>query len=118
MSMITHWRDQAPEAPYYAVIFISKKSNQLKGYQEMDELMMKEAHQQAGFLGYSSQGSAEGGIFISYWRDLESIDQWRHHAEHQQAKAKAYDQWYSYFHSMICKVESSQLFIRDLQEQL
>lgn len=116
--MITHWRDKEPQAPYYAVIFISHRSEDLEGYQEMDDHLMKEVQDEPGFLGYSSQGTSQGGIFISYWKDQSSIQHWRRHADHLEAKRQASARWYDYFHSMICKVESSHLFIRDLANKL
>lgn len=106
--MITHWHDKAPEAPFYAVIFISQKSEDLDGYAAMDEKMMSMAQQQNGYLGYSSLSKPEGGIFISYWRDEKAIDAWRSDLEHGKAKAAA-PQWYAYYHSMIAKVESSRI---------
>ena len=115
---ITHWKAGVPEAPFYAVIFISRKGSKLEGYQELDDLLMTEAHNQPGFLGYSSKGTPDSGIFISYWKDMESIDLWRQHQEHQYAKTQAYARWYDYLHSMICKVESSHLFVRELAEKL
>ena len=109
MASITNWKSEAPTAPFYAVIFISKKSESLEGYEEMDTRMMELAQQQDGYLGYSSVSKPEGGIFISYWKDQETIQKWRVNAEHGSAKSKA-RQWYSYYHSMISKVESSQIF--------
>lgn len=107
--MRTHWYKSPPQLPYFAVIFVSERSEDDEGYQEMDELMMAEALKQPGFLGYSSAGEGRGGIFISYWRDQESIDQWRKHSGHLQAKANA-KRWYYYFHSLICEVKSQQEF--------
>ena len=75
--MITHWKGDPPTAPYYAVIFISQKSEQLDGYAEADAEMMSEAQKQEGYLGYSSSGEPKQGIFISYWQDQESIQKWR-----------------------------------------
>ncbi len=108
--MITTWKKPTPpSAPFYAVIFISKKSNDLEGYEEMDARMMELAQQQEGYLGYSSVSKPEGGIFISYWQDQESIQKWRINTEHGNAKSNA-QKWYSYYHSMISKVESSHIF--------
>jgi len=104
--MNTIWKTEAPEAPYYAVIFISQKSEHLEGYAEMDERMMAKAQAQDGYLGYSSAGDAKQGIFISYWESEAAIEKWRKDLEHGEAKAGAKG-WYSYYHSMICKVESS-----------
>lgn len=39
---ITHWLQQEPETPFYAVIFISRNSSRLEGYQAMDEHLMNE----------------------------------------------------------------------------
>jgi len=105
----THWKSEAPTAPFYAVIFISRKGEELKGYEEMDTRMMELAQQQPGYLGYSSVSKPDGGIFISYWQDKESIQKWREDSRHGEAKSKAKD-WYAYYHSMISKVESSHIF--------
>ncbi len=115
---ITHWLEQEPEAPFYAVIFISRKSANNEAYQEMDEHLMSEVRGQPGFLGYSSQGTDGAGIFISYWKDEDSIDNWRKHGDHLQAKRMASERWYDYFHSMICRVKSSHVFIRETADKL
>tara|TARA_R110000850_G_scaffold227065_2_gene352211 strand:+ start:1122 stop:1472 length:351 start_codon:yes stop_codon:yes gene_type:complete len=114
--MITTWKNnQAPKPPFYAVIFISRKSENLEGYEEMDAHMMELAQQQPGYLGYSSVSKPEGGIFISYWRDEASIKNWRINLQHGEAKANA-QKWYSYYHSMISKVESSHIFEASLSD--
>lgn len=108
--MITHWKDNPPEPPFFAVIFISKRSNMDEGYQEMDDLLMKLAVQQPGYLGYSVASSDQGSIFISYWESEENIDHWRKNSSHIQAKGLAPKLWYDYYHSMITRVESSKIF--------
>ncbi len=112
--MLTHWKNpHPPRPPFFAVIFISKKGADLEGYQEMDDLMMQQAQQQPGYLGYSYVSGDEGGIFISYWQDEESIDNWRRNEGHLQAKSKA-PRWYDYYHSIISEVKSSKIFDRQL----
>jgi heme-degrading monooxygenase HmoA len=107
--MLSFWKSQEePQVPFFAVIFISQKTDQLDGYPEMDAEMMRLSAEQPGFLGYSSAGKG-ASIFISYWRDEEAIDNWRSNAAHGEAKMKA-DQWYRYYHSMICEVKSSRIF--------
>lgn len=110
--MITTWKNHTPPpVPYYAVIFISKKSESLDGYKEMDDRMMELAQEQPGYLGYSSVSGEEGSIFISYWKDEESIQNWRVNSEHREAKGGA-TLWYDYYHSLICEVKSSKIFER------
>lgn len=92
--------------PCYAVIFSYIRSEDLDGYAEMDEATLREAEKIDGYLGYESTGEGNRRIFISYWRNMESIDVWKKHQLHLRAKSHG-TQWYSAFHSMICKVEHS-----------
>lgn len=109
--MNTHWiSGDPPEAPFKAVIFISEKSDQLEGYQEMDDHLMDEVRSMPGFLGYSSQGDGTRSIFISYWKDDTSIAAWRDRRDHLSAKTWAKKGWYRYYHSMVCEVNSSVIF--------
>ncbi|MEQ9262920.1 MAG: hypothetical protein RLP14_07165 [Owenweeksia sp.] len=109
--MITHWKTgQAPEAPFKAVIFISVKREVKEDYHKMDELLMNEVQNYEGFLGYSSISKTNQGIFISYWQTDEAIARWRDFNTHREAKSRAPKAWYSYYHSMICTVESSRVF--------
>ncbi len=98
--MIAH----TPEAPYYAVIFTSVRTEGDKGYAEMADRMVELAQQQDGFLGVESARN-EIGITVSYWRDLESIKRWKEHAEHSFAREKGRLEWYKSFKTRIAKVE-------------
>jgi heme-degrading monooxygenase HmoA len=94
------------QVPYYAVIFSYIRSNELEGYQEMDELTLETVKNFTGYLGYESTGEGNRRIFISYWKDSESIEAWKNDPLHRLAKSKG-KQWYSAYHSLICKVEHS-----------
>lgn len=95
---------QTPEAPYYAVIFTSLRTDADNGYAAMSERMVALAAQQSGFLGVES--AREGvGITVSYWRDLESIRAWKAHAEHLDAQRLGHQKWYTAFKTRISKVE-------------
>lgn len=97
-----------PQKDFYAVIFSSTKSDDLEGYKEMDEMTMKLAQEQKGFLGYESVNNGKDGIFISYWESMEAIHTWRVNSTHLLAKSNAI-KWYKRYLSQICKVESSHL---------
>lgn len=103
------WKKSPPEKDYYAVIFSSTKSDNLEGYAEMDELTLKLAQEQTGFLGYESVNNNNTGIFISYWESMDAINNWRKNTTHLMAKSRAND-WYKRYLSQICKVENSRLF--------
>lgn len=101
-----------PEAPYYAVIFSSVKNNDDSGYADMAERMAELACQQPGFLGMESARN-ELGITISYWRDLESIKNWKQHAEHRIAQQLGKEKWYETYKTRICRVERDYFSSRD-----
>lgn len=94
-----------PKPPYYAVIFSAlTKEGELKGYAETSALMRELAEKIDGFLGIESVGDKEE-ITVSYWRDLEAIQEWKHNTDHQIAKAKGRKDWYEAYISRIAKVE-------------
>ncbi len=91
-------------APYFAVIFTSKRTEDDKGFSEMSESMEKLAKQQDGYLGLESARN-DIGITVNYWKDLESIKNWKQQTDHLIAQQKGRAEWYSYYRVRICKVE-------------
>ncbi|MBB6325696.1 heme-degrading monooxygenase HmoA [Algoriphagus iocasae] len=93
-----------PTPPYYAVIFTSLRTGINEEYLETALEMERLAALQPGYLGHES--AREGtGITVSYWRDLESIKNWKKVAEHQTAQKKGRELWYSAYKTRICLVE-------------
>ena len=95
---------QTPSPPYYAVIFTSIRTTGENGYSETAERMVELAKNQPGFLGVESARN-EIGITVSYWKDLESIKNWKHNSEHSLAREKGRQIWYQQFKTRIAKVE-------------
>ncbi len=93
-----------PAPPYYAVIFTSVRTVIDAGYVQMAERMLELAAEQPGFLGVES-AREETGITISYWKDLESIRNWKAHAEHRNAQELGRRYWYGAYKTRICRVE-------------
>lgn len=92
--------------PYYAVIFVSKKSQDIKGYDKMGVQMFDLVQHQEGYLGHDAVQDTNGkGITISYWKTLESIEKWKNNIQHQQAKQLGKEKWYSNYTLKIAKVE-------------
>lgn len=92
------------EAPYYAVIFTSLRSEGDNGYSAMANQMLDLASKQPGYLGVDS--AREGiGITVSYWRDLQSIRAWKAQIEHRRAQKLGRDLWYEKYTVRIAKVE-------------
>lgn len=95
---------QTPKPPYYAVIFTSLQTDDLEGYGATATRMLELASQQEGYLGVESARESVG-ITISYWRDLESIKNWKANAEHLQAQRQGRERWYSNYSTRIALVE-------------
>ena len=93
-----------PPAPYYAVIFTSVRTEVEDGYDSMAEKMLELAARQPGFLGAES-AREDVGITVSYWSNLESIQNWKAVAEHREAQKLGREQWYASYRIRISKVE-------------
>ena len=106
---------KAPPAPYYAVIFSSKLSENAEGYGEMADRMVALAREQEGFIDVESAArTSEGsGITVSYWRDLESIRRWKAQSEHAAAQKMGRDAFYRSYKLRIARVEREYGFDRD-----
>jgi heme-degrading monooxygenase HmoA len=102
---------KTPKPPYYAVIFSSTRTIGDNGYSEMADKMVELASQQDGFLGVESARN-EIGITVSYWKDLNSIRQWKENTEHSIARKSGRKEWYKSFKTRIAIVEQDYEFAR------
>jgi heme-degrading monooxygenase HmoA len=96
-----------PEPPYYAVIFVSQRTDAGDvDYAEAAQRMVDLAAQQPGFLGVESVRDANGfGITISYWESEAAISAWKRHAEHVAVRQRGRTEWYEHFELRVAKVE-------------
>ncbi|MFK9093768.1 antibiotic biosynthesis monooxygenase family protein [Bacillus salipaludis] len=99
-----------PEPPYYAVIFVSQRTEGDKGYGIMADKMVELASQQKGFLGVESARDEGLGITVSYWDSLEAIKDWKENSAHRVAQDRGKTEWYKHFTLRVCKVERDKFF--------
>jgi len=102
--------DEAPEPPYYAVIFAGQRppgaDEGHDGYDEVSQRMSDLAAQQGGFINADSARGPEGaGITVSYWADETSIQAWYQQADHHIAQSRGYEEFYQQFSIRVAKVE-------------
>jgi len=102
---------KTPDPPYYAVIFTSIRTSGDNGYAEMGQRMTELAAKQPGFLGMDSARS-EIGITVSYWSDLQAIQNWKQNAEHLIAQKLGRDRWYSQFTLRVGLIERDDFYER------
>jgi heme-degrading monooxygenase HmoA len=98
---------RTPNPPYYAVVFtsINAKVDHTE-HVAMYGQLVKRAETYAGYLGIEPARNTDGtGVAVVYFRDLPSIDAWARDPDHQVAKRKGRELWYSHYMIRICKVE-------------
>ena len=102
-----------PKPPYYAVIFTSLRTEVDDNYSEIADKMEELAKLQEGYLGIEFARSGMG-ITVSYWRDLESIKNWKANVDHSMAQAKGRKDWYSAYKTRIALVERDYGFEKEV----
>ena len=100
------------DTPYFAVIFANQLRVDPGGlYEKTATRMVELAQQQPGFLGVESTRDTDGfGITVSYWKDIQSIKDWRDQAEHKGAQKMGRERFYEAFSLRIARVESTRFF--------
>jgi heme-degrading monooxygenase HmoA len=86
--------------------FVYVKSNNLKGYKEMDDMTIKEVIKNEGYLGHEVFSKNEKYIFISYWKDIKSIQKWKNNKLHIEAK-KMGNTWYKSYKIQISELQNN-----------
>ena len=98
---------KTPRPPYFAVIFTSVNADvDHTEHVQMSARLEERAATFQGFLGMEAARNSDGtGVAAVYWTDLASIDAWARDPEHQIAKRKGREIWYSHYLIRICRVE-------------
>ena len=101
----THEPDPAPAPPpYYAVIAPAELGQEVGGYAQFGPSVVESAAEVDGFLGIETGFQPGFSLAVSYWQDLEAIDQWRNHPTHQIAKQRGRDEWFTGYATRIAQV--------------
>ena len=97
---------------YFAVIFTSHRSSLDEDkYLETSDRMVELAQNQRGFLGVEAVRGADGiGITVSYWRDRDSIRDWRLDVEHLAAQQMGRQRFYRWYHIRVAEVVAHRAF--------
>ena len=105
-------RRDAPDPPYWAVIFSSQRTDaDQAGYEAMSARMKELVQRQPGFLGFDTARGADGfGITVAYFESLEAIAAWRANAEHRAAQNLGRERWYNSYRLRVAKVERESSF--------
>lgn len=90
-----------------AVIFASQETGEdLTGYAEAAEAMVKLAERQPGYRGMDSARDESGfGITVSYWADEASAVAWRENPEHAAIRDLGRERWYKSYDLFVTQVK-------------
>ncbi len=104
--------DSPPGPACYVVVFTSRRTGQdADGYAQAAARMEQLVRQQPGFLGLQSAHGEDGvGITVSWWTDLEAIDNWRRQPEHLDVQRRGRTGWYRAYTTTVCRVERESHF--------
>jgi|TARA_B100000497_G_C7687029_1_gene416623 heme-degrading monooxygenase HmoA len=87
----------------FAVIFSYELSDNLDGYSSMDQDTIDAVKFMDGYLGYEKFGDGISNVFISYWKDMNSVNLWKKNSLHIQAKKKG-PTWYKNYRVQITEI--------------
>ena len=97
----------------YAVIFENQRTeNHSQEYSLIAEKMETLVKTMPGFLSYTSVRNEQGlGVTVSYFKDKDSINNWKSNSKHLLAQTLGKKKVYSRYSIKICKVESENEWI-------
>tara|TARA_B100000315_G_C14346120_1_gene481842 strand:+ start:227 stop:553 length:327 start_codon:yes stop_codon:yes gene_type:complete len=102
-----------PKPPYASSIFTSIRTDVDEKYDKMDELTFKEIETIKGYLGCETFRDKNGfGVNLSYWKDMNSLKNWKENTLHKKAQILGKEKWYKKYKLRICTVERDYEFVK------
>src|SRR5260370_35656833 len=88
------------------ILFRSKLTDQAgEDYQAMNKEMESLVRQNPGFIDVKSYESEDGErLTVVWWRDEESLRQWRELMRHREAQQTGRAKWYEYYKMKVADV--------------
>ncbi|MFF4887547.1 antibiotic biosynthesis monooxygenase family protein [Streptomyces nigra] len=81
------------------------------GYAETNARMESLVKDIPGYLGTDHAQTPGGlGITVGYFRDAETLDEWRSNAEHRAAQKRGRAEWYQSYTLHVAKVQRSSAY--------
>jgi heme-degrading monooxygenase HmoA len=83
-------------------------------YQAMDAELGELVRQNPGFVDVKSYTAEDGErLTIVWWRDEESLAQWRNLARHREAQNTGRRKWYQYYKMEVARITRTKSFERE-----
>jgi heme-degrading monooxygenase HmoA len=83
-------------------------------YTGMGDAMLEHARTQPGFVDYKQYKTDDGErLTVVWWKDEQTLEQWRNDAKHRAAKSRGRERWYQDYHIEIARVFHEARFERE-----
>jgi heme-degrading monooxygenase HmoA len=98
----------------HIILFRSKLTEQAgDDYQAMNAEMESLVRQNPGFIDVKSYKSEDGErLTVVWWRDEESLREWRQQVRHREAQSTGRKKWYEYYKLEVAEVIRASAFDR------
>ncbi len=108
-----------PQVPELVILFFSQLTGQAgEDYYRMDEELSQLVQQAPGFAGVKSFTAADGErLTVVWWKDAETLLQWRELARHRVAQSAGRERWYQYYRMEVARIERRSSFDREPVQQ-
>jgi len=96
------------------ILFRSKLTAQAgEDYQDTNAEMESLVRQNPGFIDVKSYKSEDGErLTVVWWKDKESLREWRELARHREVQSTGREKWYQYYEMEVATVERTSSFER------
>jgi heme-degrading monooxygenase HmoA len=111
--MMNNTQNQSEE-PGLIILFRSKLTPEAgDDYQSMDSELESLVRQNPGFIDVKSYTAKDGErLTVVWWRDEESLAQWRNLPRHREAQETGRQKWYEYYKLDVASVVRRKDFAR------
>jgi heme-degrading monooxygenase HmoA len=112
--MIMNNTQNQSEEPGLIILFRSKLTPEAgDDYQAMDAELDELVRQNPGFIDVKSYTANDGErLTVVWWRDEESLAQWRNLPRHREAQETGRQKWYEYYKMDVASVVRKKDFAR------
>jgi len=100
--------------PSLIILFRSKLTDQAReDYHAMNAELEILVRQNTGFIDVKSYTAADGErLTVVWWRDEESLAEWRNLMRHREAQNTGRQKWYEYYNVDVATITRSRSFVR------
>jgi len=110
-----HTNQDQEKKPSLVILFRSKLTAKAgDDYQAMNAEMETLVRQNPGFIDVKSYTGADGErLTVVWWRDEESLAQWKNQLRHREAQNIGRQKWYEYYDMDVATIIRSRSFARE-----